>query len=88
MLGPKSTYVTFATIGVAVALSAFFSTSWIVWTALTIAMLVMFGPRHPRVYDEDVPLDRARMILAFFALVMFVLCFTPAPIQPMELIQR
>ena len=88
VLGPRSTYVTFATIGVAVALSAFFSSSWIVWTGLTIVMLVMFGPRHPRVYDEDVPLDRSRLILAGCALLMFILCFTPAPIQPMELIQR
>jgi membrane-associated protease RseP (regulator of RpoE activity) len=88
VLGPRSTYVTFATIGVAIGLSAFFSSSWIVWTGLTIVMLVMFGPRHPRVYDEDVPLDRSRLILAGCALLMFILCFTPAPIQPMELIQR
>jgi len=88
VLGPRSTYVTFATIGVAVALSAFFSSSWIVWTGLTIVMLVMFGPRHPRVYDEDVPLDRSRLILAGCALLMFILCFTPAPIQPIELIRR
>jgi membrane-associated protease RseP (regulator of RpoE activity) len=88
VLGPRSTYVTFATIGVAVALSAFFSSSWIVWTGLTIVMLVMFGPRHPRVYDEDIPLDRSRLILAGFALLMFVLCFTPSPIQPMELIKH
>ena len=88
VLGPRSTYVTFATIGVAIALSAFFSTSWIVWTGLTIVMLVMFGPRHPRVYDEDVPLDRSRLILAACALLMFIVCFTPAPIQPMELIKR
>jgi membrane-associated protease RseP (regulator of RpoE activity) len=51
-------------------------------------MLVMFGPRHPRVFDEHVPLDRTRLILALVALAMFVLCFTPAPIQPMELIRR
>ena len=88
VLGPRSTYVTFATIGVAIALAAFFSTSWIVWTGLTIVMLVMFGPRHPRVFDEEVPLDRSRLILAGCALVMFILCFTPSPIQPMELIGR
>ena len=47
----------------------------------------MFGPRHPRTIDEHVPLDRTRMILALFALIMFILCFTPAPIEPMELLQ-
>jgi hypothetical protein len=51
-------------------------------------MLVMFGPSHPRVFDEDVPLDRARLILALVALAMFIICFTPAPIQPMELLRR
>jgi len=88
VLGPRSTYVTFLMIGVAIALAAFFSSSWVVWTVLTIVMLFLFGPRHPRVYDEDVPLDRTRLILAVFALLMFVLCFTPAPIRPMELIGR
>ena len=45
-------------------------------------------PHHPRTFDEDVPLDRARLLLALFALVMFVLCFTPAPIEPIQLIRR
>ena len=87
VLGPRSTYVTFATVAVAIGLASFAS-SWIVWTALTIAMLIAFGPRHPRVFDEQVPLDATRRWLALFALVMFVLCFTPAPIRPMDLIAR
>jgi hypothetical protein len=51
-------------------------------------MLVLFGPRHPRVFDEETPLDVTRLWLAAFAVVMFVLCFTPAPIRPMELLGR
>src|SRR5205814_8951330 len=58
VLGPRSTYVTFVTIGIAILLAAFFATSWIVWTGLMVVMLIVFGPRHPRVFDEDVPLDR------------------------------
>ncbi len=88
VLGPRvSTYVTFAMLGVAVAL-AFFAASWIVWTGMIALMLILFGPRHPRVFDEEVPLDRTRLWLAGFAVVMFVLCFTPAPIRPIELIGR
>ena len=87
VLGRVSTYVTFAMLGIAMALAYLYS-SWIVWTGLLIVMLVMFGPNHPRVFDEDVPLDRARLILALLALAMFILCFTPAPIQPMELLRR
>ena len=30
-------------------------------------MLFVFGPRHPRVFDEEVPLDRTRLVLAAFA---------------------
>jgi membrane-associated protease RseP (regulator of RpoE activity) len=88
VLGPRwSTYVTLAMVGGAIAL-AFFTHSWIVWTVMIVAMLVLFGPRHPRVFDEHMPLGGARLLLAAFAVLMFVLCFTPAPIRPMELIGR
>jgi membrane-associated protease RseP (regulator of RpoE activity) len=87
VLGRRSSQVTLATVGVVIALS-YFAMSWRVWTALMIVMLFTFGRHHPRTIDEDVPLDRARMILAVVALVMFIVCFTPAPIEPMELIGR
>jgi len=87
VLGRRSTYVTLAMIVVAVGLS-FVSLSWVVWIGLMVLMLIAFGPRHPRTVDEHVPLDRLRLALAVFALVMFVVCFTPAPIQPMEFIRR
>ena len=88
VLGPRwSTALTFATLGVAVGL-ALFAASWMVWTGLMVVMLIMFGPKHPRVFDEHVPLDSTRRLLALVALLMFVLCFTPAPIRPMELIGR
>lgn len=86
VLGPRSTYVTVASIATAILLAARFSSSWIVWTGLMLLMLLMFGPRHPRVFDEDVPLSRTRKVLALIALLIFVLCFTPAPIS--ELIKR
>ena len=86
VLGRRSSYVTLAMVLVAVALSTM-SSSWIVWTGLMIVMLVMFGPHHPRTFDEDVPLDRTRLLFAAFAVAMFVLCFTPAPIEPMELVR-
>jgi membrane-associated protease RseP (regulator of RpoE activity) len=87
VLGRKSTFVTGATVLCLVGLS-FVSSSWIVWTVLTIAMLLMFGLRHPQTHDESVPLDTARLCLAAFALLMFVLCFSPAPIEPLNLVSR
>ena len=51
-------------------------------------MLLAFGPDHPRTLDEHVPLDPRRRWLALAALAIFILCFTPAPIQPLDLIKR
>ena len=87
VLGRKSTVVTLTTVGCLVALS-FISSSWVVWTVLTVVMLLAFGPRHPRTLDEDIPLDRNRLWLAAFAVVMFILCFTPTPIEPLDLVGR
>jgi membrane-associated protease RseP (regulator of RpoE activity) len=87
VLGRRSTAVTMVMVPCLIGLS-FVSTSWVVWTVLTVAMLIVFGPRHPRVFDEEMPLDTARLWLALFAVLMFVLCFTPAPIQPAALVGR
>jgi len=87
VLGRKSTVVTLGMVLCLIGLT-YLSRSWMVWTMLTIGMLLVFGPRHPRTIDEDIPLDRGRMLLAVFALIMFVLCFTPAPIEPLDLVSR
>jgi membrane-associated protease RseP (regulator of RpoE activity) len=87
VLGRRSSTLTLAMVAVAIVL-AYFSSSWIVWTGLMIAMLLMFGRHHPRTFDENEPLDRTRLNLALFALAMFVLCFSPAPIEPIELLRR
>jgi membrane-associated protease RseP (regulator of RpoE activity) len=87
VFGRHSTRITMTAIAIAVVLT-FVSLSWLVWTVMMVAMLYFFGPQHPPVLDEEVPLDRARLILAGIALVVFVLSFTPAPIQPMDLLQK
>ncbi|MBI4885577.1 MAG: site-2 protease family protein [Acidobacteria bacterium] len=87
VLGRRSTLVTFGTVAGLIGLT-FLSMSWLVWTVLTVVMLLAFGPRHPRTLDENVPLDPGRRWLAVFALVMFILCFTPAPIEPFDIVAR
>ena len=82
VLGRRSSALTLLMVFCLIGLS-FVSSSWAIWTFITIGMLLAFGLHHPRTTDEDVPLDRNRMYLAVFALVMFILCFTPSPIQSM-----
>jgi membrane-associated protease RseP (regulator of RpoE activity) len=86
VLGRRSTMVTIGTICIAIGLT-FFSTSWIVWTFLLVAMTLVMGPRHPRTVDEDIPLDRRRMWLAALALAILVVCFTHNPIEPTEILR-
>jgi membrane-associated protease RseP (regulator of RpoE activity) len=87
VLGRRSTYVTYGALLCAAALTLV-SLSWLVWTVMIVAMLFVAGPRHPPVMDELVPLDRTRQWLAVFAIVMFALCFTPAPIELLDLVPR
>ncbi|HEY6214312.1 MAG TPA: site-2 protease family protein [Vicinamibacterales bacterium] len=78
VLGRKSSTVSLVGVAAGIVMS-FISPTWIVWTVLMIAMLRVFGRHHPRVIDEDVPLDRSRMILAAVALIIFIVCFIPVP---------
>ena len=84
-LGRRSTAVSLGTAAAIVGL-AFFSTSWVFWAALVIAMIVFAGPRHPRIADEDAPLDRNRRWVAAATAGIFAVCFTPAPIELLDLV--
>ncbi|MCL4845219.1 MAG: site-2 protease family protein [Acidobacteria bacterium] len=86
VVGRRSIWVTYGAVGMALALATH-SMSWIAWTILIVVMLFIFGPRHPSTMDEHVPLDRTRLAVALLAALIFVACFTPAPIQPYELIR-
>jgi membrane-associated protease RseP (regulator of RpoE activity) len=87
VFGRRATWITYAGFLVALSLSLV-SYSWVFWTVTIAAMLFMAGPRHPPVMDEDMPLSPGRRWLALAALIIFALCFTPAPIQPMDLLGR
>jgi membrane-associated protease RseP (regulator of RpoE activity) len=84
-LGRWSTPISIGTVATAICMT-FISVSWLVMTIMMLAMLVMFGPRHPRVIYEYEPLGGRRIAVAVFALVMFILCFTPVPIQLQDLV--
>ena len=84
-LGRWSTPISVATVATAIGMT-FISVSWLVMTVMMLVMLFMLGPRHPRVIYEYESLDATRNMVAVFALVMFILCFTPVPIQLQDLV--
>ena len=58
-LGRWSTPISIATVTTAVIMT-FTASSWLVMTVMMVVMLVLFGPRHPRVIYENEPIGRTR----------------------------
>ena len=81
VLGRRSTIVTVVMLCVAIGL-AFFSNSWIVWTILMTVMIILLGPHHPPTLNDEQDLGPGRLAIALVALLMLIVCFTPAPIGP------
>ena len=79
-LGRWSTPISIATVTTAVIMT-FQASSWLVMTVMMVVMLVLFGPRHPRVIYENEPIGRTRQVLAVVALIILILCFTPVPLR-------
>jgi membrane-associated protease RseP (regulator of RpoE activity) len=80
-------WVTFAGLGLlAVLIVGFHAYSWILWLILLLVMLRFIGWDHPSADDDELPLGPARLALAALVIVIFVLCFTPVPISPIELV--
>jgi membrane-associated protease RseP (regulator of RpoE activity) len=79
-LGRFSTRISLVTVGTAVAMT-FLSLSWLLFTVIMVAMVFLFGPHHPRVLNEYEPIGHERILIAVFALIMLVLCFTPVPLD-------
>lgn len=80
LLGRRSAYVSIGTLAVAVGLTIY-SQSWLAVTLMMLAMAWFLGVRHPRVIDEGAPLGPGRTLVALLAVVIFIICFTPVPID-------
>ena len=79
-LGRWATPISLATVGTAIALT-YNASSWMFMTVMMLIMLVLLGPRHPRVVYEHEPLAPGRRLVAVAALIIFIICFTPVPID-------
>jgi hypothetical protein len=78
-----STPVSLATVSTAVVMT-WVSTSWIFLAVMMLLMLLLLGPRHPRVINEWHPLPPSRYVIAVIALIILAVCFTPVPVTPYE----
>jgi membrane-associated protease RseP (regulator of RpoE activity) len=79
-LGRWSTPISIATVMTAI-LMTYNSSSWMFMTMMMLIMLLLLGPRHPRVLYEYEPLAPGRWLVFVLAAIMFILCFTPVPID-------
>ena len=73
--GHRHRLLTWISLGLLVALGIRFWYGWLVWAAL-----LFFGRRHPSIIDPE-PLSAGRKQLAWLTLIVFLLCFTPAPLR-------
>ena len=51
---------------------------WIFWSAL---LLFFSAGGHPKPLNDDIPLDRKRMVIGVITFVLGLLCITPVPFQ-------
>ena len=72
--GARHRLLTWIFLGVLIVFGFIFWRFWFFWV-----LLLYFGRRHPPVADDE-PLSSGRRQLAWLTLLIFLLCFTPAPI--------
>jgi membrane-associated protease RseP (regulator of RpoE activity) len=78
MLGDKHKIVAKAAFLALIPLS-FLSLNWLVWGILI--LVLMRTTKHPPIQDIRTPLSKENMYVGYVCLVIFLLCFIPAPFQ-------
>lgn len=58
---------------------SFYSINWLIWGALI--LVLMRTTKHPPVMDLDTPLTDFEKKIGIFCLMIFILCFIPAPFK-------
>lgn len=72
-------YVSWGIVGLLFILGLFFWSGWLFFSFL---ILFLLGTQHAPPLNEVTPLDTKRKILGIIALLIFIISFTPIPIQP------
>lgn len=76
IVGDRIKLLSYIFIAALIPLGIFFAYSWLVWAAL----LFFIARRHPSIPDDQ-PLDPMRRRLAWVALAILILSFTPSPVR-------
>ena len=77
VFGEKHEWIAKIALPVLVILGIKFWPGWIVWAVL----MILIGYRHPPVVYPHIALDRKRKVIGWISFAMFVLTFTPVPIE-------
>jgi membrane-associated protease RseP (regulator of RpoE activity) len=65
---------------IALTIVSYFWDGWMGWAVYVVILTLMLRIGHPRVMDEYEPLGFGRKVVAAIGLLVFLLCFMPAPI--------
>jgi hypothetical protein len=77
LLGNRARLFAWPIVILLVAMGFFLWEGWLLWAAL----IFLFGRQHPDPLDDVTRLDLPQKIYAALVMVVFVLVFTPVPIQ-------
>lgn len=81
IFGKKSRWAYWATIIVLGTMAIFCNLGWLT----LVILLIIFGVRHPRPFDDETELDEKRRKLAIVVLFVFILSFIPSPFPQMNI---
>jgi membrane-associated protease RseP (regulator of RpoE activity) len=85
IFGRRHYLVSLSVVAVMVALAISFQYyGWLVWALL----VTILGLRHPPLADEATRVDGRRLALGALALLVFIGCFVPVPIEIPELFDQ
>lgn len=77
LLGEKHAWISKGMLPVLVVLGIVYWEGWLIWAVL----MIFLGYKHPPVVYPHIQLDRNRKLIGWIALVIFILTFTPTPVQ-------
>ncbi|MEW6599841.1 MAG: site-2 protease family protein [Nitrospirota bacterium] len=77
LLGEKHAWISKGMLPVLVVLGIIYWEGWLIWAVL----MIFLGYRHPPVVYPHIQLNRGRKLIGWLSLLIFILTFTPTPVQ-------